>query len=138
MSAAKKFLYGAFIIAVTVALIYMGMNVFKKASGTVEVVTAEQEATGQTVAEYAVMRYDGYEISGATAISYIKTVIQKYDVPVEVTTSGGAFTCIDQSLFAEFRDISSSYYINPMQHYDVTVVRDGNDVIEKVEIVYSP
>ena len=35
MSAAKKFLYGAFIIAVTVALIYMGMNVFKKASGTV-------------------------------------------------------------------------------------------------------
>lgn len=134
---AKDFLKGAFILAITVALLYMGYRVFGKASDTADIVTQQQTETSQTIEEYAIMRYDGYEISGATAISYIKTVIRKYDVPVEVTTSTESFTCSDQSAFSKFRDIGSTYYINPMDQYKVTVVRDYNDVITKVEIIYE-
>ena len=138
MDTAKKFFYGAFVLAITVFLIYIGMNIFRKATYTTDIIMSEQEMTEQTVEEYAIMRYDGYAISGASAIAYIKTIVQKYDVVVDVSTPDGAFSCTDQSLFSEFRDISSPYYINPMKQYEVNVLRDSNDVIEKVEIVYSP
>lgn len=138
MDTARKFLYGAITLAVTVFLIYMGMRIFNKASYTADVISTEQEETGQLVEEYAIIRYDGYKITGATAVSYIKTVVQKHDIPVDVTTPNGAFSCMDKSIFPEFRNISSSYYINPMKQYEVRVVRDGNDVIERVEVTYSP
>lgn len=139
MSIVKKAIMISVGLIITVALCYLGIAMYKKATNTINIITENQDKTAQTMNEYAIMRYDGYEISGATAISYIKTVVAQYGIPVKVETSeGSSFTCTDSSVFKDFRDIGSSYYINPMKQYNVNVTRNQNDVITQVLIQYVP
>jgi len=95
MGVSKKFIIGAVELAVAVVLIYATIRIFSRSETVIDVVSTEQQKTGQGIAEYNVTRYDGYKIEGSTVISYVKTVIQDYEIPVEITTSINTFTCID-------------------------------------------
>ena len=50
-------------------------------------VTQEQLDTEQELLEHGITKYEGYEINGATAITYIKSIIETYDgILIEVKT----------------------------------------------------
>lgn len=134
--AARKMLYGAAALALTVMIIYIAFNIFDRANHTADNIEENQAYTEQVTREYGVVKYDGLSISGSTAITYIKQLIGVHEVPVELLTSnmGGSARAVSASDYSAFRDINSTYYINPMAMYDVSVERDTNDVIVKVLI----
>ena len=138
MKIAMKYVGGAIGILFTVGLLYYLIYIYDQSTTIADTVTKEQMNTQKELVEYGIMKYDGREIAGATAISYIKSVVGEYGIPVSVTTSGGNFEVCDSSVYADLRNISSIYYINPMSQYFVTVIRDSNDIIESVEVVYVP
>lgn len=138
MSIVKKVIYNAFGLLITVALIFTGYRIYLKAQETADGFSENQERTNQNIEEYAITKFEGYEINGSQAIYYAKEVIGKYDIPVtfKTTTIPAGFTVSDSSLYNDFRDINSSYYINPIVQYLVEVVRDENDVITGVVLSY--
>lgn len=136
LSAVKRMILLLVGMVITVGLCYIGITMFKRSSDVSETLMNNQSDTAREVQEYDVTRFDGFEISGSTAVSYIKTVVVKYGLSVEVTTTIKSFTCTDSTFFTEFRDIGSDYYINPMKQYKVEVVRDDNGALQKVKIAY--
>lgn len=135
MSVVQKFLLGAASLLLTISLIVIGVQMFEKAKKVADVMANEQEGVAVALEEQGITKYDGYQINGSTAINYIK-VVNAAGVDVEVTTSNGTFTVSDDTLYASFRDMHSDKYINPLMEYRCTVVRDTNNVIVKVVLVY--
>lgn len=135
MSVVQKFLLGAASLLLTISLIVIGVQMFEKAKKVADVMANEQEGVAVALEEQGITKYDGYQINGSTAINYIK-VVNAVGVDVEVTTSNGTFTVSDDTLYASFRDMHSDKYINPLMEYRCTVVRDANNVIVKVVLVY--
>lgn len=138
MSEAKKMLLGAFGLMLTVALIFAGYAVFSRSMNVADGISDGQVKTSQLIDEYPITRFDGSEISGSQTIYYIKDVVGTYKIPITVKTvkTPGGFTVADSSNYDHFRDINSSYYINPLSKYSVVVNRDANDVIDSVTITY--
>jgi len=135
----KKMIWSSASLLFTVSLIFVGYGVFERSIDAATALGKNQENTIQDLEEYPIMKFDGYEISGSVAINLIKEVIGNYDdidVTVKTTEVPSGFTITDSTHYADFRDQSSSYYINPIVLYQVTVERDGNDVITSVLIEY--
>lgn len=135
MSVVQKFLLGAASLLLTISLIAIGVQMFEKGKKVADVMVNKQEGVAVALEEQGITKYDGYQINGSTAINYIK-VVNAAGVDVEVTTSNGTFTVSDDTLYASFRDMHSDKYINPLMEYRCTVVRDTNNVIVKVVLVY--
>ena len=138
MTEAKKMLYWAFSLLLTVSLIFAWFHIYKRAIDTTNKISGQQDETNRNIEEYPIMKFDGLDITGSQAISYIKEVVGNHKVPVTVKTSGNpsGFSVTDSSLYSEFRDLDSVYYINPVVQYTVAVERDENEVIIAVEITY--
>ena len=135
MSVVQKFLLGAASLLLTISLITLGVRMFEKSKTIADTMANEQEGIAIALEEQGITKYDGYQINGSTAINYIK-VVNAAGVDVEVTTSNGTFTVSDDTLYASFRDMHSDKYINPLMEYRCTVVRDANNMIVKVVLVY--
>lgn len=141
---ARKMIYGAVALLLTVGLIYIGLNMYDRASRTADSVERNQAYTERVTQEYGITKYDGLEITGSTAITYIKQLIGVYEVPVDLNivraTDGQVKTntITDSTNYSKFRDSTSNYYINPMKMFTVSVERDKNDVIVKVIITQKP
>ena len=135
MSVVQKFLLGAAGLLLTVSLITLGVQMFEKGKKVADIMANEQDSIAVALEEQGITKYDGYTINGSTAINYIK-VVNAAGVEVEITTANGTFTVSDDSLYALFRDIHSDKYINPLKEYACTVVRDDNNTIVKVVLVY--
>ena len=135
MSVVQKFLLGAAGLLLTISLIALGVNMFEKSKTIADRMAKEQDSVAVALEEQGITKYDGYTINGSTAINYIK-VVNASGIDVEVTTSNGTFTVSDDSLYASLRDIHSDKYINPLKEYRCTVVRDKNNEIIKVVLVY--
>ena len=135
MSVVQKFLLGAAGLLLTVSLIALGVQMFEKGKKVADIMSNEQDNIAVALEEQGITKYDGYQINGSTAINYIK-VVNAAGVVVEITTSNGTFTVSDDMLYASLRDIHSDKYINPLKEYQCTVVRDENNTIIKVMLVY--
>lgn len=135
MSVVQKFLLGAAGLLLTISLIAVGLQMFEKSKKVADMMAKEQDSVAVALEEQGITKYDGYQINGSTAINYIK-VVNAAGVDVEVTTANGTFIVSDDTLYASFRDMHSDKYINPLMEYRCTVVRDANNVIVKVALVY--
>ena len=135
MSVVQKFLLGATGLLLTISLIAVGLQMFEKSKKVADMMAKEQDSVAVALEEQGITKYDGYQINGSTAINYIK-VVNAAGVDVEVTTANGTFIVSDDTLYASFRDMHSDKYINPLMEYRCTVVRDANNVIVKVALVY--
>lgn len=135
MSVVQKFLLGAAGLLLTISLIALGVQMFEKSKKVADTMANEQDSILVALEEQGITKYDGYQINGSTAINYIK-VVNAAGVDVEVTTSNGTFTVSDESLYSSLRDMHSNKYINPLMEYRCTVVRDENNTIVKVVLVY--
>ena len=135
MSVVQKFLLGATGLLLTISLIAVGLQMFEKSKKVADMMAKEQDSVAVALEEQGITKYDGYQINGSTAINYIK-VVNAAGVDVEVTTANGTFIVSDDTLYTSFRDMHSDKYINPLMEYRCTVVRDANNVIVKVALVY--
>ena len=134
----KKTLWYAFGLMITVALMFIGLSIFQRAEKTADTLAKGQDAANKNIEEYEIVKFDGYDISGSQAIYYAKEVVGNHGIPVTFKTTlvPAGFVVSDSSLYGEFRDLNSSYYINPIIQYTVEVKRDENDTITGVEITY--
>ena len=131
-----KFLLFAVGLILTVGLIFMGINIYKRAVKTGQTVSEQQRKQLTAMEESDITRYDALEITGSTAVTYIKRIYDDTSVTVVTQTVAGAkktFT-VDSSQFSDYKNTSSEYYINPLDMYYVEVSRDANDLISGVTI----
>ena len=138
MRVGKEMLQETFGLLLLVGLLFAGVLIYKRSMDVTAGFSEKQEEQSKGIEEYPVVKFDGYEINGSQAIYYIKDVVGSYEIPVLVKTSKtpAGFLVSDSSCYADFRDMNSSYYINPLVQYAVQVNRDENDVIVLVEITY--
>ena len=129
-----KWLLMAASLSCTVVLIFLGFRVFSRSKTFSDNMAAEQEENYTRMEEYPITRYDGYYIRGSTACGYIKTVVGEYGISVSVITDNGAFDVVDDTLFSDFREPASDYYINPLKEYMCSMTRDANGVIQNVTL----
>lgn len=134
MHISKEFLLEAVGLSLLVALIFISMQLFQRATRLTGLLEERQENQITQLEEYDIVKYDGIRINGMTALSYIKTVTGSYHVPVKVVTETAEFTVLEISDYAELRKIESETYINPQAYYLCTVIRNENEAIKEITI----
>ena len=134
MHISKEFLLEAVGLSLVVALILISMQIFQRAVKVTTLLEQNQEQQLRKLEEYEIVKYDGLQIDGMTAISYIKKMTGTYGIPVQVATEKGIFKVREQSQYSSLRDIDSEQYINPLMKYRCEVVRDENEVISEIKL----
>lgn len=135
MHVSKEFLLEAVGLSLLVVLILISMQMFQRATKITSLLEKEQEKQVMELEEYEIVKYDGLLIDGMTAISYIKKMVESYEVPVRVTTLQNEFVVVEKAEYDSLRDIDSPKYINPLAKYCCKVARDENEVIKEIRIV---
>ena len=133
MSVIKEFILFAVGIVITVSLAVISFNVYSKAEEVGKGIAEREQAVINELRDYDLMRYDGSEIDGSKAVSYIKKMYSTRDVTIEVTSGGRKFV-IDGTSIGEIRNTSSVYYLNPFKKYYVSVGTDENDAANVITI----
>ena len=134
MHISKEFLMEAVGLSLLVALILISVQMFQKAVKITFLLEQNQETQIAELEEYEIVKYDGLQIDGMTAISYIKRMVSVYELPVHIVTERSEFVLSEASECAELRNMSSEKYMSPMSKYRCDVVRDENKVIQELKI----
>ena len=134
MRVSKEFLMEAVSLSLLVALILISVQMFQRANKITLLLEEGQEQKIQELEEYEIVRYDGMEIDGVTAIGYIKTLVGTYQIPTNVTTQKNTFIVNDKGEYSSLRDPNSDKYIFPLSLYLCEVIRDENGSIVEVKI----
>ncbi len=134
MHVSKEFLMEAVGLALLVALIFVSMQLFQRATKITTILGEGQEQRLSELEEYEIVQFEGLLIDGMTAVSYIKKMVGTYELPVTVVTAAEEFKVTDRSQYDGLRDTESGQYINPLAKYRCEVVRDENEVITEVKI----
>ena len=121
-------------LSLLVALILISMQLFQRVTKITTLLQQRQEEQIIELEEYEIVKYDGLQIDGMTAISYIKRMIGTYELPVNVVTINGEFTVTNITECAKLRDVQSEKYISPLSKYSCMVVRDENKVITELQL----
>ena len=134
MHISKEFLMEAVGLALLVALILIGMQLFRRTVKITSLLELEQEQKISELEEYEVVQFDGLQMDGMTVISYIKKMVGTYSLPVRVNTGQGDFEVTDRSQYNRLREPRDEMYINPLALYRCTVMRDANEVITEIKL----
>ena len=134
MHVSKEFLMEAVGLSLLVALILISVQMFQRAVKITSLLEEGQEQRISELEEYEIVKYDGLQIDGMTAISYIKRMTGTYGLPVNLSTTMGEFVLSGEYEYEELRNIASEKYINPLAKYRCEIVRDENEVITEIEI----
>ncbi len=134
MHISKEFLMEAVGLSLLVALILISVHMFQRANKITALLEKGQEQRITELEEYEIVRYDGFQIDGMTAIGYIKTLVGTYQIPVAVTTEKSSFVIRESKEYSSLRDLNSDTYISPLSLYWCNVVRDENKSIKEVKI----
>lgn len=134
MSISKEFLMEAVGLALLVALLFIGVQMFQRATKIAALLEEGQERQISELEEYEIVKYDGLSVDGLTAVSYIKRMTGNYELPVKVVTKTKEFVVSDRSECSELRDINSMKYIPPLVKYRCEVRRDENGAISEIEL----
>lgn len=134
MRISKEFLMEAVSLSLLVALILISVQMFQRANKITTLLGEGQEKKIAELQEYEIVRYDGFQIDGMTAIGYIKTMVGTYQIPVIVTTEKNSFVVKEKENYASLRDPDSDTYIHPLSLYLCEVVRDENESIKEIKI----
>ena len=135
MHVSKEFLMEAVSLSLLVALILISIQMFERANKITALLEEGQEKQIMELEEYEIVRYDGFQIDGMTAIGYIKTVVGTYQLPVIVTTKTNTFVVKERNEYSSLRDPNSEKYIYPLSLYLCEVIRDENESIKEIESV---
>lgn len=134
MRVSKEFLMEAVGLSLLVAFILISVQMFQKANKITMLLEEGQEQKFMELQEYEIVRYDGLEIDGMTAIGYIKTMVGTYQIPVAVATQKSSFIVTGKEDYASLRDSASDKYIHPLSLYLCEVIRDENGSVKEIKI----
>jgi len=134
MHISKEFLLEAVGLSLMVALILISMQLFQRAVKITTLLEKDQERQMTELEEYEIVKYDGFQMDGMTAVSYIKKMVGTYEIPVKVVTAEEEFAVTEQSQCVNLRNAGSAQYVNPFAKYRCEVVRDENKVITEIKI----
>lgn len=134
MHISKEFLMEAVGLALLVALILIGMQLFQKAVQVTSLLEQEQKQKISELEEYEIIQFDGLQMDGMTAISYIKKMIGTYNLPVCVDAGSGEFMVTGRNQYSRLREPEDEMYMNPLAMYRCVVSRDANEVITGVSL----
>lgn len=135
MQVSKEFLMEAFGLSLLVALIFISMQMFQRATRLAGLLEEGQEQQIAHLEEYEIVKYDGMRLDGMTVVSYIKNITGNYMIPVQVTTETATFTVSSQSEYAGLRKVGAATYISPLAFYLCTVIRNENGAITGITII---
>ena len=135
MNISKEFLLEAVGLSLLVALLLIGMQMFKKTIKITTLMERKQEETISNLEEYELVKYDDMLIDGITALGYIKNVVGEYHITVIVEEKQRKFSITERDEFGLLRDVDSKKYINPYGFYQCKVIRNENDVITEINLV---
>lgn len=135
MNISKEFLLEAVGLSLLVALLLIGMQMFKKTIKITTLMERKQEETISNLEEYELVKYDDMLIDGITALGYIKNVVGEYHITVIVEEKQRKFSITERDEFGLLRDVDSEKYINPYGVYQCKVIRNENDVITEINLV---
>lgn len=134
MNISKEFLLEAVGLSLLVALLLIGMQMFKKTIKITTLMERKQEETISNLEEYELVKYDDMLIDGITALGYIKNVVGEYHITVIVEEKQRKFSITERDEFGLLRDVDSEKYINPYGFYQCKVIRNENDVITEINL----
>ena len=135
MNISKEFLLEAVGLSLLVALLLIGMQMFKKTIKITTLMERKQEETISNLEEYELVKYDDMLIDGITALGYIKNVVGEYHITVIIEEKQRKFSITERDEFGLLRDVDSEKYINPYGFYQCKVIRNENDVITEINLV---
>ena len=133
MSVIKEFVMFSAGLVITVSLVMVSFGIYRRAAALGNGIMAREQNTFMEMWDYELTRFDGSEIDGSKAISYIRKVYAGFDVPITVTNGRKTFT-VDGESIDKIRDSASDYYMNPMKKYKVRVYFDENDAANQITI----
>ena len=113
MHISKEFLLEAVGLSLLVALIFISIQLFQRATRLTGLLEERQEQQITQLEEHDIVKYDGIRIDGMTAVSYIKTVTGSYHVPVKVVTETAEFTVTGKSDYASW--VSPRMWFRPLE-----------------------
>ncbi len=138
MAQIKEMLIFAAGLILTISLIFLGFTVFSKALNIGRFVSEKEDQKLQALKREEIEKYEGQEVQGNKIVSYVRNLYGKAEATISVTRKDSnniAYSFqIDSSTINELRNEKSSYFINPMKKYRVTLLRDNNDSITRIEI----
>ncbi len=138
MSQVKEILLFAAGLVITVTLIFVGFNVFTRALSVGQFIQTREDEKLQALKAEEIEKYEGKTVAGNKIVSYVRSIYDKVDAPIKITTLGDGnapFSFeISKSNISELRNEEKPYFINPMKKYKVTLSRDKNDSITCIEI----
>ena len=133
MSVVKEFLIFTVGLIITVSLAVISFNVYSEAAALGKGIAEREQSALNELEEYEMTRFDGSVIDGSRAISYIKKMYETRDVQIQVANGKKTFL-IDRDSIEGLRKINSSFYMNPMEKYKVSVMLDENDAADRIII----
>lgn len=134
MNVSKEFLMEAVGLSLLVALLMFGVQMFQNASGLMKYMEERQEETLTRMQEYEIVQYDGQILDGITAISYIKTMVNQYALPVRIETAETIYEVKTGKEAAMLRDSTSEYCMSAFQEYECHVVWGENKNVEYIRM----
>lgn len=134
MHVSKEFLTEAVGLALLVALLMLGFQMFTRAETLLQRLDREEEKRIEELSEYEIVKYDGREIDGITAISHIKNVVSNYGIQVVLYTEKGSVIVEGAEQLSLLREENSDYYVEAWGIYACNIVRNENDSIEQMII----
>lgn len=140
MNVVKDFLLMAAGLIITVSLAMMGFKIYRGAESTGNAIVQREQKRFEDFTDYELTKYEGLEVSGSKIVRYVKELSSEYDTDVYITVRNGDsnrnFTYLleDAEGWQDLRDTSSDYYINPLKKFTVKVLKDDNDMLQRVVI----
>ena len=137
MSTVQKILLFAVGLLITVGLISISFGIFDRVKDSTNVIEEENNKTIYAIREDKITKYDNMYISGALAVSYVRSIYSEVDNIFVLPTGKNMYDAknvSEDTLYYHMKTSTDDYYVNPLQKFYVEVVRNANGVITGVKI----
>ena len=135
MDSALKGLMLAAGVILTCMVIGVGFYVAREAKATAVASGNQLSEYQKDIKESSLTKYDGMEVSGSDVINFAKKNLSSYDrtevapVYIQIQTASHDETYESNRHLKDLRDFSNARYVNPVNLFLCTIIRDENDVI---------
>ncbi len=139
MDSALKGLMLAAGVILTCIVIGVGFFVAREAKTTAVASSNQLSDYQKEISESSLTKYDGMEVSGSDVINFAKKNLTPYDssetapVYIKIKTLTYEETYKTNQYMKSLRDFANKRYVNPVNLFLSTIIRDENDVIVGVQ-----
>jgi hypothetical protein len=122
-------------VILTCMVIGVGFYIAREAQSTAQASSNQLSEYKKDIEESGYIKYDGMSVSGSDVVNFAKKNLSSYDsdnvapVYVSIKTSLHDETYETNNYLKSLRDFTNQRYVNPVNMFEGTVIRDENEVI---------